>query len=63
MERRERRLDGWDGNARLLSLSLSLLRELTEKLTRDGPKETRGPKEEEEEEDEKEEDEEDVFDS
>jgi hypothetical protein len=37
-------------------LSLSLLRELTEKLTRDGPKETRGPKEEEEEE-------EDVFDS
>lgn len=44
-------------------LSLSLLRELTEKLTRDGPKETRGPKEEEEEEDEKEEEEEDVFDS
>jgi hypothetical protein len=39
-----------------------LLRELTEKLTRDGPKETRGPKEEEED-DEKEEEEEDVFDS
>lgn len=45
-------------------ISLSLLRELTEKLTRDGPKETRGPKEEEEKDDEKEEEEEeDVFDS
>jgi hypothetical protein len=39
-----------------------LLRELTEKLTRDGPKDPRGPKEEEED-DEKEEEEEDVFDS
>jgi hypothetical protein len=48
---------GWQRQA---LISLSLLRELTEKLTRDGPKETRGPKEEEEEE---EEEEEDVFDS